>query len=208
MEAVTDRVTDPDAALVDDVDDDTSHSAPVSAPDSVSDSASEPTASGRPRRRLDRGLLIASLAIAVGLILIIFGFTTALTGDDGIDRPEAIESIQPVENAIQVLQQERVVVDLEAGYEARLVIDGIELPTTVIGQSDVDPFEQPAPGQQIDLPTTAVFDPGNSVISFQPVEGAPIESFTEGLHEVQVIFWSIEDGPEQALSYRWKFNVI
>ncbi len=162
----------------------------------------------RPKRRVDRGLLIASLVIAVGLILVVFAMTTALTGNDGIDRPEAIESIQPVENAVQVLQQERVVVDLLPGYEARLVIDGIELPTTVIGQSDVDPFEQPAPGQQVDLPTTAVFDPGNAVISFQPVEGALIESFSEGIHEARVIYWRIEDGPEQALSYRWEFNVI
>ena len=162
----------------------------------------------RPKRRFDRGLLIASLAIAVGLVLVVFALTTALTGNDGIDRPEPIESIQPVENAVQVLQQERVVVDLLPGYEARLVIDGIELPTTVIGQADVDPFEQPAPGQQVDLPTTAVFDPGNAVISFQPVEGALIESFTEGIHEVRVIYWRIEDGPEQALSYRWEFNVI
>jgi hypothetical protein len=208
MEDVTDRATDPDATLVDDVVDDVDGDTSVGSLDVAAATATDAPASGQPRRRLDRGLLIASLAIALGLILIIFGFTTALTGDDGIDRPEAIESIQPVENAVQVLQQERVVVDLEAGYEARLVIDGIELPTTVIGQSDVDPFDQPAPGQQVDLPTTAVFDPGNSVISFQPVEGAPIESFTEGLHEVQVIFWRIEDGPDEALSYRWKFNVI
>jgi hypothetical protein len=203
MDDVTDRATDPDAIIVDDLDVDSSDRAPATTTDDTSDAAG-----GRPKRRLDRGLLLASLAIAGGLILIIFGFTTALTGDDGIDRPDAIESVQPVENAVQVLQQERVVVDLQAGYEARLVIDGIELPTTVIGQSDVDPFEQPAAGQQVDLPTTAVFDPGNSVISFQPVEGAPIESFTEGLHEAQVIFWRIEDGPEQALSYRWEFNVI
>jgi hypothetical protein len=203
MDDVTDRATDPDAIIVDDLDVDSSDRAPATTTDDTSDATG-----GRPKRRLDRGLLIASLAIAGGLILIIFGFTTALTGDDGIDRPDAIESVQPVENAVQVLQQERVVVDLQAGYEARLVIDGIELPTTVIGQSDVDPFEQPAAGQQVDLPTTAVFDPGNSVISFQPVEGAPIESFTEGLHEAQVIFWRIEDGPEQALSYRWEFNVI
>jgi hypothetical protein len=162
----------------------------------------------RPKRRVDRGLLIASFVIACGVILVIFGLTTALTGDDGIDRPEAIESVQPVENAVQVLQQEQVVVDLQPGYEARLVIDGIELPTTVIGQSDVDPFEQPEPGQQVALPTTAVFDPGNAVIRFQPVEGALIESFTEGLHEVQVIFWRLEDGPEQARSYRWEFNVV
>lgn len=160
------------------------------------------------RRKIDRGLLIASFVIACGVILIGWALTVAVTGNDGIDRPEAIESVQPVENAVQVLQQERVVVDLQSGYEATLVIDGIELPTTVIGQSDVDPQAQLEPGQQVDLPTTAVFDPGNAVISFQPVEGAPIESFTQGTHEARVIFWKIEDGPEAALSYRWEFEVV
>lgn len=160
------------------------------------------------RRRLDRGLLAASLVIAAGLVLIIYGFTSAVTGNDGIDRPEAIESVQPVENAIQVLQQDQIVVDLQAGFEARLVVDGIELPTTIIGQSDVDPNAQPEPGEQIDLPTTAVFDPGNAVLSFQPVDGALIESFSEGEHEVTVFFWPIEDGPEQARAYTWTFNVV
>jgi hypothetical protein len=192
-------VTDHDAATVDDL-------VPTTSDDDTRPHADAPAP--QPKRRIDRGLLIASLVIAFGLVLVVFALTTALTGDDGIDRPEAIESLQPVENAVQVLQQERVVVDLQAGYEARLVIDGIELPTTVIGQSDVDPFEQPAPGQQIDLPTTAVFDPGNAVISFQPVEGALIESFTQGIHEVRVIYWRIEEGPDQARSYRWEFNVI
>ena len=202
MGRVTDRITDTDtdtdtvADLV---------AATPRVPDSPTDNSDSPD---RPKRRIDRGLLLASLAIAIGVILVIFALTSARTGDDGIDRPDAIESVQPVENAVQVLQQERVVVDLQPGYEARLVIDGIELPTTVIGEADVDPFEQPAPGEQVNLPTTAVFDPGNNVISFQPVEGALIESFTEGLHEAEVIFWKIEDGPEQALSYRWEFTVI
>lgn len=162
----------------------------------------------RPQRKFDRGLLVASFVIACGIVLIVWGFTTALTGDDGIDRPEAIESVQPVENAIQVLQQERIIVDLQPGYEATLIIDGIELPTTVIGQSDVDPNVQAQPGQQIDLPTTAVFDPGNAVISFQPVEGALIESLEQGTHEATVVFWKIEDGREQARTYTWNFEVI
>ena len=162
----------------------------------------------RPKRKFDRGLFIASLVIAGGLVLIIFGFTSAITGTDGVDRPEAIESVQPVENAVQVLQQDQIIVDLLSGYEARLVIDGVELPTTVIGQSDVDPDVQAQPGQQIDLPTTAVFDPGNAVISFQPVEGALIETLTEGKHEATVYFWKIEEGPDQASSYSWTFEVI
>jgi hypothetical protein len=159
MGHVTDRITDADTPAVADL--------VAAVPDDVDSSTDAGTSPSRPKRRIDRGLLLASLAIATGVILVVFALTSARTGDDGIDRPDAIESVQPVENAVQVLQQERVVVDLEPGYEARLVIDGIELPTTVIGESDVDPFEQPAPGEQIDLPTTAVFDPGNNVISFQ-----------------------------------------
>jgi hypothetical protein len=166
--------------------------------------APEPTT----KRKFDRGLFIASLVIAAGLLLIIFGFTTALTGDDGIDRPEAIESVLPVENAIQVLQQDRIVVDLQPGYEARLVLDGIELPTTVIGQSEVDPNVQAQPGQQIDLPTTAIFDPGNAVISFQPTDGALVESLEQGLHKATVLFWRTEDGPDFARVYSWTFEVV
>jgi hypothetical protein len=162
----------------------------------------------RKRRALDRGLLIASLVIASGIMLIVFGVFSAQTGDDGIDRPEAIESVQPVENAIQVLQQDQIIVDLQAGYEGRLVVDGVELPTTIIGQSDVDPSAQVEPGQQIDLPTTAVFDPGNAVLSFQPVDGALIETFTQGEHEVTVFFWRIDEGPDQARAYTWTFNVV
>lgn len=160
------------------------------------------------KRTFDRGLFLASLGIAIGLMLIIFGFTSAITGSDGIDRPAAIESVQPVENAVQVLQQDRIVVDFVPGYEARLVVDGVELPTATIGQSDVDPNVQAQPGEQINLPTTAVFDPGNAVISFQPVKGALIETLTQGKHEVTVYFWKIEDGPDQPQSYSWSVEVI
>jgi hypothetical protein len=198
----------PDAAVND------LHDTAIECQPGVELTDAEPTAAEpadtepRPKRRFDRGLFIASLVIACGVALIIFGLTSAITGTDGIDRPEAIESVQPVENAVQVLRQDQIIVNLVAGHEARLVVDGIELPTTVIGQSDVDPNVQAQPGQQVDAPTTAVFDPGNAVISFQPVEGALIETFTEGTHEVTVYFWTIEEGPDQANTYTWTFEVI
>ncbi len=172
----------------------------------VIDTADAPSSPAKQPRKLDRGLLIASFVIACGLVLVVFGLFVAETGDDGVDRPDEIESVQPVENAVQVLRQERVVVDLEAGLEARIVIDGVELPTVLLGQSNVDPTVEP--GQQVDLPLAAVFDPGNAVISYQPVEGAPIESFSEGIHDVTVIYWNIEDGPNRARSYAWSFNVV
>ncbi|MEM8618415.1 MAG: hypothetical protein AAGF73_01705 [Actinomycetota bacterium] len=154
------------------------------------------------RRRIDWGLLIASGVIAAGAVLIAFGLLRAVTGDEAADRPDVIEALSPVEDSVQVLQQERVVVDFEFGYEAVLFIDGIELPTQLLGQVEAEP------GQQIALPPTAVFDAGNAVLSFQPVEGAPIEEFTPGRHEATVVYWKTEDGPDTARSYSWSFNVV
>ena len=91
----------------------------------VIDTTDAPTSPAKQPRKLDRGLLIASFVIACGLVLVIFALFVAETGDDGVDRPDEIESVQPVENAVQVLRQERVVVNLEAGLEGRLVIDGV-----------------------------------------------------------------------------------
>lgn len=151
----------------------------------------------------DKGLLIASFVIACGLTLIIWGFFTAITGDEGVDRPPEIESVAPVENAVQVLQQDRVVVDLEFGYEAELIIDGIRLETTSIGQVEVEP------GQQLDIADapTAIFDPGNAIISFQPSEDAAITEFTQGRHQVRVEYWPIDE-PDNRSSYNWSFVVV
>lgn len=145
--------------------------------------------------------------IACGVVLIGWGMSSAITGSDGIDRPDAIESISPVENAQQAFQQEQVVVDLEFGYEAVLVIDGIELPTERIGEFGGDLSPENA-GEQVSTPPTAIFDPGNSIISFRPTDGAPIETFEEGLHEAKVIFWDVDEGRDSARSYRWTFEVI
>jgi hypothetical protein len=153
-------------------------------------------------RRPDWGLLIASLVIAGGVILIVWGFVTASTGDDGVDRPDAIEGVAPVENAVQVLQQEQVRVDLEFGYEAVLVIDGVEMPITALTEIET------RPGAQVILPPTAIFDAANGVITFLPTEGAPIETFTEGRHDAQVIYWKTEDGRDGARRYRWNFTVV
>ena len=156
----------------------------------------------RTRRSLDKGLLLASLVIAGGLVLIGWGLIAAVTGDEGIDRPDAIENIFPVENATQVPQQTNVVVDLEFGYDAKLEIDGILLPSTRIGEVELEP------GEQFNLPPTAVFDAGNSRISFQPIDGAPIESFSQGRHQARVIFWKLDEGRGAARSYTWSFDVV
>jgi hypothetical protein len=159
------------------------------------------------RRTLDWGLVIACLVIAGGLVAIAWGLSSAITGSDGIDRPDAIEDLSPVENAQQTFQQEQIMVDLQFGYEAMLIVDGIELATERIGAFSGD-FDISDAGVQVSAPPTAVFDPGNSIITFRPSDDALIQSYSEGRHSVQVIFWKVEEGRENARSYRWSFEVV
>jgi hypothetical protein len=159
----------------------------------------------RARRRIDPKLLAASLAIALGLALIGYALVRSVSGDEAADLPEAIEKVTPVPSAIQVPAQSQVVVDLEAGFEGRLIVDGLALATVrldELGSIDVEP------GEQIDVPPGAIFEPGNATLTFTPGEGAPIERFDPGSHTATVIYWRTIEGPERALSYNWTFNAV
>ncbi len=156
-------------------------------------------------KRINTELLVVSLGIAIGLVLIGFGLMGGRTGRDALGYPEQIESISPAPNDRQVLRQTEIVVDLVANHEAVLLVDGIELPVTRLDELSGGLAE---PGQQVELPPTAIWDPGNFLISFRPAPGAPIEQYSVGTHTVTVIFWDIEKGREAARSYSWTFEVL
>jgi hypothetical protein len=148
---------------------------------------------------------VASLTIAVGLVLVGYAVVRSVSGDDAADLPEAIESVTPVPSAIQVPQQSQVVVDLEAGFEGRLIIDDVAMATVrldELGSIDVEP------GEQIDVPPGAVFEPGNATLTYSPGEGAAIERFAPGTHTATVIYWRAIEGPERARSYTWSFVAV
>jgi hypothetical protein len=156
-------------------------------------------------RRVDRKLLIASLAIAVGLVLIGFALTQAVTGDDSTNLPPSIEAITPAPNAVQVLRQTQVSVDLAEAYEGELTVDGVALATVrldELSRLDVEP------GEQIAVPPGAVFEPGNATLTFTPGDGAPITEFAPGAHTASVIYWKSVDGRDSARTYTWTFTVI
>ena len=159
----------------------------------------------RAGRRIDPKLLAASLVIAVGLVLIGFALLRAVTGDEAAHLPAAIEEVSPPPSAIQVPQQSQVVADLEAGYEGRLLIDGVELPTIrldELGSVDVKP------GEQIDVPPGVLYEPGNATLTYTPAEDAPIERFAPGGHTVTVVYWLSEEGPGRARSFSWSFDTV
>lgn len=155
--------------------------------------------------RVDRKLVVASLAIAIGLVLVGLGLLVSVTGDEVTDLPEAIESISPAPDAEQILQQTQIVVDLAEGYEGQLTVDGVELET--IRLDELTPVDV-EPGEQIDVPPGAIFEPGNGTLQFAPGQGTGVESFEPGTHSVLVTFWRTEDGRDGARSYGWTFEVI
>jgi len=156
-------------------------------------------------RRPQWSLLLVSLLIASCVVGIGYALSVAVTGDEAMNLPDEVEKVEPVPGAGAGLPaQTSVFVDLVAGYQGVLVIDGLELET--VNREDLQDLTKP--GKQIELPPTTIFDPGNATLTFDPVEGSLIPSFTQGQHVVQVIYWKITDGRNKARSYTWSFNVF
>jgi hypothetical protein len=156
-------------------------------------------------RRLDKKLLIASVVIACGAVLIAYGVSTSITGDDASNRPPAVEEITPAFNAVQVPQQITIVADLQAGYFGYLEVDGVDLPTVrldEVGSQDVEP------GEQVEFPPGARFEPGNATLTFTPGSEQDVDTLEAGVHTVRVVFWKEIEGPETARSYSWTFTVV
>lgn len=156
------------------------------------------------KRRIDKQKLLYSAGISLGLVLVVLGAQSASTGRDAQNIPEVIERMSPGPGD-QVLQQSQIVVDFIDGYGASLTVNGIELETTRLDELSSE-GNTLSPGSQLNIPPTAIYDPGNFTISFQPQVGAPIETFSQGEHSVVVRYWKVEDGPTKARTFSWTFE--
>ena len=196
----TDRETSAEAPIADDHDD------PAEFP-SVDGRADGPTNDQlAPRkRRFDKTTVIVSLVVGLGLALVTRGVLVGVTGDDRSPLPDAVERVEPVPDAEQVLSQSGVFVDLAAGYTGELTIDGVEIPTIDVSEVSSD---RVTPGEQVDIPPGAVYEPGNATLTFIPSDGAPITQFAEGIHRASVRYWALDESDQRARTYSWTFNVI
>ncbi len=156
------------------------------------------------KRPIDKQLLLVSAGVAVGLVLIVAGFRAGSTGRDSLKLPEVIETMS-VSPGDQVLQQSQISVDLLEGYEASLTLDGIALETTRLDELSAG-GAAPKPGEQVEIPPTAIFDPGNNIISYTPQIGAPIEAFSQGEHVAVLKYWKIVEGEAKARTFKWTFS--
>ena len=158
---------------------------------------------GDVKRPLNRTNLVISVGVGIGLAFILLGLGAAETGRDAQRLPDVIESVNPGPGD-EVLRQSQVFVDLVEGYNAELIIDGIALETTRLDELSAQGNAKP--GSQVNIPPTAIYDPGNFTISFLPQEGAPIEKFAQGQHRATVVYWKITDDKSKAKSFSWEFS--
>jgi hypothetical protein len=156
-------------------------------------------------RRPNFPLLAASFLIALCVVAIGYGVSSSVTGTSRLHLPSTIERIDPVPTSggAGIPGQTTVFVDMQAGYTGVLVVDGLELET--VSRSELR--DKAKPGQQVVLPPTAIYDDGNATLSFTPSPTAPITSFTQGQHTVQVIYWKVTEDRSHSHSYSWTFSV-
>ena len=171
----------------------------------LSSSSEENADAATPKRRVDKTLVIVSLLVGLGMALVVRGISVGITGEQRSNLPELIEQVDPVPDSVQVVSQSNVFVDLAPGYTGVLVIDGIEIETVRVDELGSIEIE---PGEQIDLPSVTVFEPGNATLTFAPGDSAPINDFTEGEHRAQVIYWKVDEGRQRSRTYTWTFQVV
>jgi hypothetical protein len=155
------------------------------------------------RRRFDLRTFLVSVGFAIGILLVINGFTSARTGSDaqGVNNP-AIERLIPSKDEL-VLRQSEVGIDLATGYTGQLVIDDQALPTEELVAPD-----SPNPGT-VPRIVNVRFDPAQNTLLYQPVDlpGAPIPEFAPGSHTITARFWKLDESEADAHQYTWTFRV-
>lgn len=124
-------------------------------------------------------LIYIGLAL-VGLAAITLGIVLSREGEE-IELPEVVESVSPPPGSL-VPPQTALEIDLEAGYEADIVVDGWPI-------------------------TDATFVAATGVYRWAPSPNSPtITEWTPGDHTVQIT-WNTVTGLPDTGSFEWSFRV-
>lgn len=144
---------------------------------------------------LDNRLFRRSL-ITVMLAGAIFGGVYAcqntVAGNDNVSESKPypfVERLIPTSGA-NVLQQAQVGIDLATGYDAYLIINGVQI-TTVSTKPEVDGLNK----------TLSV-----GLVTYTPGPGRKVERLLPARNEVTAMVWKQIDGPASAKPVFWTFN--
>jgi hypothetical protein len=125
--------------------------------------------------------------LGLGVLVVIAGAVTALVflGEDSDNtvRDAAVEQFFPTEGD-KIFQQEPVGLDLEAGYDASLSLNGVAIPEDQLDKTS-----------------------GLNLVLFTPGAGKEVEAYDQGQNCVVATFWPLSD-TAAVTSRSWCFSVL
>jgi hypothetical protein len=130
--------------------------------------------------------IVLSVLVSGALVMLAVGFNLARDEDEDGPRfvVSAVEALIPPAGALDV-RQARIGVDLVDGYDAALIIDGIEIPKDQL--------------QRVD---------GLNQIFFTPGPETETGALEPGLHRAVAVVWPLNSSRASAgKSIEWDFNV-
>jgi hypothetical protein len=150
-----------------------------------------------------RLVIVVLVAVAVACIAVA---ARSGGGSEGEGADAAIVAYDPRPGG-QVTRQAPVGVELEPGYDGRLVIDGVAIPEEqMLGaiEPGSEAFEQ-LPEDQRNLGPR----PNNkNLVKYQPGPGKAVSEYDTGAVQITVRFWKVADGPQAARSVTYTIKVF
>lgn len=146
---------------------------------------------GPPQYSTRYKLTVAAIVALAGVLfgLAAFSADTGEPGDDvavpGDGEGPIVEQTTPPDGA-EALRQTEITIDLAAGYDGRLVINGVPVPEEEL-RKEANLYQ----------------------VTFVPGEGKAIEELSSGRTCVIAIFWKLSDseGGPSTNTHRWCFDV-
>jgi hypothetical protein len=140
--------------------------------------------------------------VTVGITGVILGFALSNNGttDIRVEGNPAIEALFPEPDA-EVLRQTSVGIDLIAGYEAELTINGVAIPLDEINV--LRDLDNPRESAQ----TSGTFGDTLNRFLYQPLEGRSVPELQGDSNCVVAVYWPLAD-PSDRKSIEWCFTAL
>jgi hypothetical protein len=127
-------------------------------------------------------------ALGAGLAVVIVACVVLLAAQSSTNSTNlaggAVERLIPADDD-KMLQQAPVGIDLAAGYDGTLTVNGVPIPEDQLTRT-----------------------PQLNLVEFQPGPGKEIEQLPPGENCVVATFWRSETGPAQSSGVSWCFTVV
>lgn len=144
-----------------------------------------------------RIVVVAVLALACGILF--YGTRRGQSGDDTVRDP--VIKIQDPAPGTRALRQATVGAELEAGYDGRLTINGVEIP-----EEQMEGAVDPAKTKPKDLKRYGIRPNNRNRVFFTPGKGKVFEKLPAGEVTVTLRYFKERRSLETALVTSWTFR--